>query len=103
MVMSDEKDGADMILVTGATGFVGNAVVGRLRTDKATRRVVVAVRRNGLSWAEGVLPCQVASLSPSTDWSVALKGVSAVVHCAARVHVMHDASTNPLAEFRRVN
>ena len=103
MVMNDWKDDADMILVTGATGFVGNAVVVRLWTDKATRRVVVAVRRNDLLWAEGVLPCRVASLSPSTDWSVALKGVSAVVHCAARVHVMHDASTDPLAEFRRVN
>ena len=42
-------------------------------------------------------------LEPSTDWSVALGGVSAVVHCAARVHVMSDTAADPLAEFRQVN
>lgn len=30
-------------------------------------------------------------------------GVQAVVHTAARVHVMLEAASNPLAEFRRVN
>jgi UDP-glucose 4-epimerase len=42
-------------------------------------------------------------LAPSTDWSTALNGVSVVVHCAARVHVMRDTSVDPLEEFRRVN
>jgi UDP-glucose 4-epimerase len=42
-------------------------------------------------------------LEPAADWSVALGGISVIVHCAARVHVMADAATNPLAEFRRVN
>lgn len=43
------------------------------------------------------------SLSADFDWSDALVGVSVVVHCAARVHVMNEKSPNPLAEFRRVN
>ncbi len=46
---------------------------------------------------------QVGDLLPMTNWSSALKGVSAVVHCAARVHVMTDKSSDPLAEFRQVN
>ena len=33
----------------------------------------------------------------------ALSGADAVVHLAARVHVMKDRATDPLAEFRRVN
>ena len=33
----------------------------------------------------------------------ALAGADAVVHLAARVHVMKDRATDPLAEFRRVN
>ncbi|MDP1007311.1 NAD-dependent epimerase/dehydratase family protein, partial [Klebsiella pneumoniae] len=32
-----------------------------------------------------------------------LMGVDAVVHCAARVHVMSDTEVNPLAAFRKVN
>jgi UDP-glucose 4-epimerase len=44
-----------------------------------------------------------ASLLPNQDWLSALSGVSVVVHCAARVHVMNEKSIDPLAEFRRVN
>ena len=92
-----------MILVTGATGFVGNAVVQRLLAEDASRRVVVAVRRDNQQWPERVLSRVTGDLEPSTDWSHALEGVSAVVHCAARVHVMADTAANPLDEFRRVN
>lgn len=42
-------------------------------------------------------------LSSETDWTVALRSVGQVVHLAARVHVMNDKSTDPLAEFHRVN
>ena len=92
-----------MILVTGATGFVGRALVQRLLAEDESRRVAVAVRRGGQQWPQRVLPRVTGDLEPSTDWSVALGGVSAVVHCAARVHVMSDTAADPLAEFRRVN
>ena len=92
-----------MILVTGATGFVGKAVVRRLLAEDALRRVVVAVRRDNQQWPERVLPRVTGDLEPFTDWSLALEGVAAVVHCAARVHVMADTAANPLDEFRRVN
>jgi UDP-glucose 4-epimerase len=92
-----------MILVTGATGFVGRAVVQRLLADDESRQVVVAVRRDVQQWPERVLPRVTGDLEPTTDWSVALGGISAVVHCAARVHVMADTAASPLEEFRRVN
>ncbi|MCC5763410.1 NAD-dependent epimerase/dehydratase family protein, partial [Klebsiella pneumoniae] len=37
------------------------------------------------------------------DWASSLEGQEVVIHCAARVHVMKDASRDPLSEFRRVN
>jgi UDP-glucose 4-epimerase len=91
------------ILVTGATGFIGKAVVQRLLQEDQTRRVAVAVRRNVQQWPARVLPYLTGNLEPAADWSVALEGISIVVHCAARVHVMAETVKNPLAEFRRVN
>jgi nucleoside-diphosphate-sugar epimerase len=93
-----------LILVTGATGFVGKALVQRLVAAKGFPRVAVAVRRaDGLQWPAGVLPLVTGDLIPNTDWSAALIGVSAIVHCAARVHVMAETAANPLDEFRRIN
>ncbi len=92
-----------MILITGATGFVGKALVQRLLADDESRRLVVAVRRGGQRWPEQVLPTVTGDLNPSTDWSIALEGVAVVVHSAARVHVMHDTEADPLTAFRVVN
>jgi nucleoside-diphosphate-sugar epimerase len=38
-----------------------------------------------------------------TDWEEALEGVEAVVHLAARVHVVDDRAPDPLAAYRRLN
>ena len=92
-----------MILVTGATGFVGRALVQRLVSVDKSQSVVVAVRRPGSPWPERVLQRPGGALSANSNWLGALEGISAVVHCAARVHVMRDTVSDPLAEFRRVN
>jgi nucleoside-diphosphate-sugar epimerase len=90
-------------LVTGATGFVGRSLVQRLLAEDESRRVAVAVRRGGQQWPERVLPRVTGDLEPATDWSIALEGVSGVVHCAARVHIMRDTAADPLTTFRAVN
>lgn len=91
------------VLVTGATGFVGGAVVERLLADSSISRVSIAVRQGHAMLGSTVLEHIVGDLGPSTEWTTALSGVEAVVHCAARVHVMRDAVADPLTEFRRVN
>lgn len=84
-----------MVVVTGANGFVGKAVVDALlQRGKNVRRVV----RTGLENAVCV-----GNIGPDTDWFRALSGAKQVVHTAARVHVMHDRTADPLAAFRAVN
>jgi UDP-glucose 4-epimerase len=91
------------LLVTGATGFVGGALVHHILAKRPDQRLVVATRKSEGLWSSQVLPFVVGDLLPDTDWSAPLSGVQQVVHAAARVHVMADKSADPLAEFRRVN
>jgi len=89
------------VLVTGATGFVGTAVVERLR-GPGQYELVGLVRRQS-----AVLPAGV-SWVVAPEWSgpvlaEALRGVDAVVHLAAYTHVPGNGSAAQLAEFRQVN
>ena len=89
-----------MILITGASGFVGKALCANLVKRCAVR---ISVRKKSVAdWPVGSDVIQ-ASLSPEQDWVKALSGVSSVIHCAARVHVMNEEAVDPLVEFRRVN
>ena len=97
--MIDQK----MTLVTGATGFVGNAIVNKLATELACNAVVAAVRQTNLSWPEGVRSVLVGDILSTTDWSTSMRCVDAVLHCAARVHVMQDDASDPLQIYREVN
>jgi nucleoside-diphosphate-sugar epimerase len=88
------------VLVTGANGFVGRA----LCTQAAARGVVVrGVTRLPCDLSGGVENFVVSAVDERADWQAALAGVEAVIHLAARVHVMADKAENPLAEFRRIN
>jgi len=89
------------IVVTGATGFVGRALCARLHADGHAVRA--AVRAPGAFLPAGVERAELGPLGAQTRWEEALRGAEAVIHLAARVHVMHDGAADPLAEFRAVN
>ena len=89
------------VLVTGANGFVGRA----LCVDMARRGFTVRAAVRKLSRATS-LPgeiVEIADIGADAGWSSALAGIDAVVHLAARVHVMRDSALQPLAAFRAVN
>ena len=90
------------LLITGATGFVGGAVLARAVLDPTLE--VWASERRALAQEKKVVdPMFFRDLAPDTDWAEAVSGVEAVVHTAARVHVMNDLSRDPLLDYRRTN
>ena len=84
------------IVVTGAHGFVGRAVCSALVANGED--VVRAVRSSHNS-----TDIVVGNISSSTYWAPVLTGANVVIHLAARVHMMRDMATDPLAEFLETN
>ncbi|MEB0139892.1 MULTISPECIES: NAD-dependent epimerase/dehydratase family protein [unclassified Undibacterium] len=89
------------ILITGASGFLGSAAA---RYFLARGQRLVCPSRQPLTWqAAGMDNPIMPELAADNDWSPSLDGVAAVIHCAARVHVMQETASDPLAQFRAVN
>lgn len=86
------------ILVTGANGFVGAALLPVLKA--AGHRVRAALWQPDPALPDGVV---VGDIGPATEWGAALDGVDAIIHLAARVHVMRETEADPPGAFRRVN
>ncbi|MFM9383385.1 UDP-glucose 4-epimerase family protein [Pseudomonas sp. UV AK001] len=87
------------VLVTGATGFVGEALVFRLLRDKVFSPVAAVRGETRLSGLCRVVAFDMgdrALLPP-------LAGIDVVVHCAARVHVMNESAEGALERFRKTN
>ena len=84
-----------IVLVTGATGFVGRFLLPVLEGEGWTVRA--AVRRPSGFQKEVI----VNSIGPNTSWQAALAGVDAVVHLAARVHHPNDRGAEQL--YRDLN
>jgi len=93
------------VLVTGAGGFVGRALCPTLA---AAGHVVVAGLRRVIMPRDRKLPGAavirpIGDLAGSDPLEAAVADVDAVVHLAARAHVMDETESDPVAAYRRVN
>ena len=89
------------VLVTGSSGFVGRALIPVLL--RQGHQPAEAVRRAPEKPDGRLTTVVVGNIDGTTGWSKALQSAEAVIHLAARVHIMRDSADDPLAEFRRVN
>ncbi|PZP21962.1 UDP-glucose 4-epimerase family protein [Pseudomonas kuykendallii] len=85
-----------IVLLTGSTGFVGQAILRALVLNGES--VICPDRKRPRSDREFV-----SGIDGDTDWFGLLAGVSCVIHSAARVHVVNETVADPLSEFRKVN
>lgn len=92
------------VLVTGASGFVGRHVVAELM--RRSTKVRAAVRTGGTATLP-VSGVEFIGLSGSgfaaADWADTVAGCRAVIHLAARAHVVRDDLEDPAAAFHLAN
>jgi nucleoside-diphosphate-sugar epimerase len=89
--MAGAGSDADCVAVTGADGFIGRALVARLREEGRDVRAITRATHGDLATIE---PLQLAS---------SLRGADTVFHLAARAHVMDERAADPDAAFRSAN
>lgn len=92
----------NQIVLTGATGFVGGAILNRLQREQ--KYPVTAVVRGGSALQLSAVPViRINTFDGDTQWQNHLESADVIIHSAARVHVMNDVESDPLAAFRKIN
>jgi nucleoside-diphosphate-sugar epimerase len=89
------------VLVTGSTGFIGRPVCRALVEAGAVVRG--SSRQAGRHPVPGVERLKLGDPLDRRAVRAAVAGADAVIHLAARVHVMRETAADPLDEFRRAN
>lgn len=88
-----------MILVTGASGFIGTALCVMLITQQSSVR---AVSRSGEVPGEVTEHVRL-DLESSDDLDTLCAGVDTIVHLAGRAHILNDKSDDPVTAFNNAN
>jgi nucleoside-diphosphate-sugar epimerase len=88
------------VLITGATGFLGSHVCAALRQANGCHLRVLTRSTADVPGAEVI---RYRDIEDAATLRRAVSDVDAVVHLAARVHVMRENTADALAAYRAVN
>ena len=86
------------ILITGANGFIGSALLKQLLHDNFHVRAIV--RKNGFIGRADIV---YLNITPNIDWSDYLIDVRVVIHVAGLAHIFNKDSENSLKNYRIEN
>lgn len=93
-----------LVLVTGATGFIGSFLSKILRASGSHVKVAVRPGTSAeLADCFGTEHVVLRDIDKSTSWYSVLAGVDYVIHCAARAHLMDETAGHALEAYRAVN
>jgi nucleoside-diphosphate-sugar epimerase len=88
------------LLITGATGFIGQYLCDQSLQQGFNVRIAVRKTKVQSTAAE---VAEIGDIDGNVDWNSALSNVDVVVHLAARVHIIKEYVVNPIAEFSKTN
>ena len=91
------------VLVTGANGFIGNALCRRMLDEGWNVRGAIRSIEKKESLPSGVDAIEIGSIGPDTRWETALKDIEAVVHLAAELNFKKHDSAEKLSLYRKTN
>ena len=89
-----------MILVTGATGFVGKALVELLLTRSIDVSVLIRIEHDQVPG--GVIKF-ISDLTDVVDWEPILQGTTSIVHVAGLAHILKSNSSSSGGDFESIN
>jgi len=90
------------IMVTGANGFVGSALINAL-LNRRMYEIVATYRQLPETILGQVSAFEIGSLAQPIDWKPALAGTDVVVHLAGRVHKLNEDHDDAYDRFHKIN
>ena len=90
------------ILVTGASGFIGQSLCETL--SKSGRSVLGAVRNlNSILINKNIEYIPVGDIAFKKNWKDLLVDVDCIIHCAGRAHIIKETTKIPIELYRLIN
>jgi len=91
------------VVVTGAGGFIGRALIAHFREAGRPFRATVRGWDDRVPLPETVRVVRDLASAPDAELAALVDGAAAVVHLAARVHVMRETLADPAGAYRMAN